>query len=83
MDDEELRAPLARYFKHLLMHMAMTLTQAQTDGELDDSASPVMLAETVVSALQGGFVISRALNDDQPVNSASLGIYSLLKGLSR
>lgn len=81
--DKELRAPVSRYFKHLLMHMSMTLSQAQQAGQLDDSTSPVMMAETVVSAVQGGFIISRALHDDQPVNSACLGVFNLLKGLSR
>lgn len=79
MTDEELRAPLSRYFKHLLMHMAMTLNQAQQQGELAETGSPVMLAETIVSAIQGGFVVSRALDDDQPVNSACLGMFNLLK----
>jgi len=83
MVDKELRAPIERYFKHLLMHMSMTLNQAQQEGLLDDSTSPVMLAETVVSAVQGGFIISRALHDDHPVNSACLGVFNLLKGLSR
>lgn len=83
IEDPSLRAPLERYFKHLLMHMAMTLSQAQQQQQLDDHFSPVMLAETIVSAIQGGFVVSRAMDDDQPVNSAGLGVYSLLQHISK
>lgn len=82
MTDKELRAPINRYFEHLLMHMSMTLDQAQKEGQLNNDCSPVMLAETVISAVQGGFIISRALNDDQPVNSTCLGVFSLLEGLA-
>lgn len=83
MVDKELRAPINRYFKHLLMHMSLTLNQAQQAEQLDSHMSPVILAETVVSAIQGGFIISRGLNDDQPVNSACLGVFNLLKGLAK
>ncbi len=83
ISDNELRTPIDRYFKHLLMHMSMTLSQAQQAEQLDENTSPVILAETVVSAIQGGFIISRALHDDQSVNSACLGVFSLLKGLAR
>lgn len=81
MTDKELRAPINRYFQHLLMHMSMTLDQAQQSGELDNSVSPVLLAETIISSMQGGYTLSRAMQDDQPVNSACLGIFSLLQGL--
>lgn len=79
--DKELRAPVTRYFKHLLMHMSMALNEAQQQGELQPSTSPVMLAETLLSAIQGGYLLSRGMHDDQPVNSSCLGAFNLLKGM--
>jgi len=82
MADADLRAPLDRYFRHLLMHMSLTLEQAKREAKLADNVSPVLLAETIVSAIQGGYILSRATHDEQPVNSACLGVFNLLEGLA-
>ena len=83
LNDVLLRRPLKRYFCHLQLRIEQLLTSAQQQGELAKSVDPQRLSLTAISTLQGGFVISRSLNDEAHLRSACQGYLDLLSSAAR
>ncbi len=77
-DDEELRAPLLRYFERLIERMTAWFSQAQTDGALTSAVPPKALATLAVSAIQGGYVLSRLERSDLPLRDAAEGAWTII-----
>lgn len=60
IDDPRLREPLARYFRHIEDRLGAELNAALERGELELKVPAEQIVLMVLSALQGGFTISRA-----------------------
>lgn len=73
-EDGYLREPLAGYFRHLQGLIAEALREAGLPPGLDAA----VLAETLVSVVQGGYVLSASLDDGAAVNRATAGAAALL-----
>jgi len=82
MDELLLRVPLKRYFSQLQQAIEQLLNQAKDKGELPESICAHTLSCTVISTVQGGFVMSRALYDPDCINMACQGLIDLLRTLS-
>ncbi|MEH6625290.1 MAG: TetR/AcrR family transcriptional regulator [Motiliproteus sp.] len=83
MEDALLRVPMKRYFNHAQQGLQQLLRDAQNAGQLSQTLNPQQLSVAIISVLQGGFVISRALNDRDMVNTACQGLMAILKQQSQ
>jgi AcrR family transcriptional regulator len=81
-EDRELRQPLMRYFTHLHRLMTREVELAKQDGHLSSDISPTQLADIVISAVQGGFVLSQATGDNARISAVTLGAYGVLEALA-
>jgi AcrR family transcriptional regulator len=81
-DDSELKEPIARYFKHLEQVMSNELRQAKSNGFIPLNLDENDLAVTMISLIQGGFVLSQGVADKNKVSHAAKGIISLLKAIA-
>lgn len=79
--DERLRAPLAAYFNHVERAVRDTLIEAQSAGDLPAGLDCAAVAQAIVAAVQGGYVLSRVHNDDGRFAQAAQGVLALLHGL--
>lgn len=81
--DAALHGPLDRYFERVRALAADCLRAAkvhrQIPAELDESS----VAAALVAAIQGGFVLSRAIGEDDAVNQATAGAMALLDHVAR
>ncbi len=82
LEDAQLRVPIRRYFSHLSERIEQLLTTAQRQGELPPSVDPHQLTSTLISTLQGGFVLSRGLGDGEAVTEACRGITALIRSVA-
>ncbi|MCO4757400.1 MAG: TetR/AcrR family transcriptional regulator [Oceanospirillaceae bacterium] len=78
LEDPLLNAPLKRFFGELHGKLSQLFLKAQTGAQLSDALSPDQLATLAISALQGGFVYGRAVQDGAAVNEATEGFIMLL-----
>lgn len=78
IEDDELRAPLARYFQGLERRLRDTLVQAVETEELPPQANVNQLATLVMTTVQGGYLLSRVLRDPQQLQDAVRGAHTLL-----
>lgn len=77
-DDADLREPLMRYFRRLTERMTAWFAEAQADGVLMSSVPAPALATLAISAIQGGFVLSRLERDDQPLRDAAESAWTII-----
>ena len=77
--DEDLRAPLEKYFSFVLVELKRTLKQGVDRGIYHSELPIEAVAYLLVASVQGGFVLSKSLNDDDAVNRATSGALELLK----
>lgn len=61
--DDQLRAPIERYFSHLQWFLALRFEEARDAGLINETADPAHLATTMVAVVQGGYVVARATQD--------------------
>ena len=80
--DKDLRKPMTRYFKHLRKRLIECIEEAVATGELSSDAQPDLLADTIVSSVQGGYVLSRSCNDAKAVTRATEGLWTLIAAQS-
>ncbi len=78
LEDPLLNAPLKRFFGKLHDKLRRLFHQAQADRQLSDALPPDQWATLTISALQGGFVYGRAMQDGTAVNAATEGFVTLL-----
>jgi AcrR family transcriptional regulator len=61
VEEEELRAPLEQYFRHLELRLTGILETEQAAGKLALTMSAAQIALVVISVIQGSFTVSRAM----------------------
>ena len=83
ISDDELRAPLARYFGGLQARLHTALEEAKDAGELPADLDPAPLAALIVSAVQGGYLLSRVHQDPAQLQQATQGAWQLLEHVAR
>jgi AcrR family transcriptional regulator len=80
--DGELRGPLEGYFREALRLVETALKEAIKDAALPKRLDAHGLAAAIVASVQGGYVLSRALNDPSMVNEAAAGALALLERIA-
>jgi len=77
--DAPLRQPLQQYFNFSLQQMRQLIEQAVAQGQFPPDAPVDAIAHLVVAAVQGGYVLSKSLDNDQAVNNSTAGARALLR----
>lgn len=81
--DAALRGPLEGYFREALRLVEDALKEAVKDGSLPKRLDARRLAATIVASIQGGYVLSRALDDASMISAATAGAQALLERIAR
>lgn len=81
--DPDLRRPVDETFAWLRDRLAGLLAEGRDRGELDAALDPAATAATVVAVLQGGYVLARAADSDEPFRQAVRGVLGLLEAHAR
>jgi AcrR family transcriptional regulator len=81
MLEEQLRAPVSRYFRHAEQLIANALREAVARGELACVEDTGALATALLATIQGGFVLSRIHRDPAYLRRATAGILTQLDAL--
>lgn len=76
---DELRAPLARYFTHMVDWVEAALKQALAESKRDSAVDTKALATAVVAAVQGGYLLSRAEADPRRIELATRGAWAMIE----
>ncbi len=76
--DENLRAPLEAYFSFVLGQVKRTLKEGIDQGVFREQMPVEAIAHLIISSIQGGYVVSKSLNNDEAVNLATSGAIELL-----
>jgi len=79
--EDPLRQPVADALSRVRAAIAAVIEQGQARGELAPGIAPDDLAGTILSTLQGGYVLARAELDEERFAAAVRGLLGLLKGL--
>lgn len=74
-----LRAPVKEMFEWLRHRLADVIVEGQTGGELAADLDPVATAAALVAALQGGYVLARAVDSVEPFEQVVHGALALLE----
>jgi hypothetical protein len=61
--------------------LSEVFTEGQTHGEFVAGLNGDDVATTIVGALQGGYVLSKAAGSEEPFHSAIRGVLSMLASL--
>ncbi|MFI5916409.1 TetR family transcriptional regulator C-terminal domain-containing protein [Dactylosporangium sp. NPDC051541] len=78
---EALREPVAEALAWVRTAIAEVIEEGQARGELAAGLAPDDLAATILSTLQGGYVLARAELDEARFTAAVRGLLGLLKAL--
>ena len=73
-----LRQPLEETFDWLRKRLAEIIAEGQAHDDFDTDLDVNDVAATVASVVQGGYVLSKAANSDEPFHSAIRGMLSIL-----
>jgi len=73
-----LRQPLDETFDWLRKRLAEVIAEGQAHGEFETGFDANDVAATIVGVLQGGYVLAKAANSDEPFHSAIRGILGML-----
>lgn len=79
LEQEELRAPIARYFKAVGREIERALRDAQERSSISREIDPSALAMTLLAIVQGGYVLARATQDPGRLRAAVRGALELLE----
>lgn len=82
VEDPDLLQPASRYFQRLHQLLLGTLEEAVDEGALPDSIDVPEIATHLVASIQGGYVLSRILQDDDAMAQATAGAITLLDRLA-
>lgn len=77
--DAELIAIVAGVFDTVLDRWRATIAEAIADGDLPADIDPAELAHTLAAVIQGGYVLSRARGEQEPMDAAVRGAVSILR----
>lgn len=78
VEDADLRRPLEHYFRHIETGLRDEMLAAEKRGEISLRMPSEQLALLIVSALQGSFTVSRALQSGR-VDEAMDGLSAMLE----
>jgi AcrR family transcriptional regulator len=78
MADPVLREPVHQTFEWLRQRLAEVITEGKAAGMYADRLDADEIAATVAAVLQGGYVLARAADSDEPFHQAVRGLISLL-----
>ncbi|WP_171166423.1 TetR/AcrR family transcriptional regulator [Streptomyces sp. I05A-00742] len=81
--DPVLRQPVDETFAWIRDRLAGLLAEGRERGELDAALDPAATASTVIAVLQGGYVLARAADSDEPYRQAVQGVLGLLRQHAR
>lgn len=73
-----LREPVEETFAWLRVRLAAVVEEGVERGELEPSVEPASTAAAIVAVLQGGYVLARAADAQEPFDQAIAGIVALL-----
>lgn len=82
VDDSEMIGLVAAAFDSVAAHWSRVIDEAIAAGELPATTNSTQLARTLMSVLQGGYVLARAYQDQQPMDDAIAGALALLDAAS-
>ncbi|NUS11037.1 MAG: TetR/AcrR family transcriptional regulator [Streptomyces sp.] len=74
----ELRAPVQETFAWLTGHLAAVIAEGVESGELRPGIDPGDTAAMIVAVVQGGYVLARAAQAQEPFDAAVRGAVALL-----
>ncbi|MDX6247265.1 MAG: hypothetical protein QOF10_625 [Kribbellaceae bacterium] len=83
MTDPVLRAPVDQTFRWIRTRLAEIIAEGKQNGEYAESLDAQETAATIAAVLQGGYVLARAANSDEPFELAIQGLVKLLAGVTR
>lgn len=78
VEDTEMIAIISDAFETICNRWTQAVAEAVAAGELPENTIPHDLARTLVSVIQGGFVLARAQGSNEPMNAAVRGAVALL-----
>lgn len=78
VDDPEMIGLVAAAFDSVAVHWSHVIDEAIAAGELPASTNSAQLTRTLISVIQGGYVLARAYQDQQPMDDAIAGAIALL-----
>ncbi len=82
INDDDIRKPIARYFRHVELRIETALREAIACGDLPNRIDPRRTAQMMVATIQGGYILSRVHRDSGYVQDAARGASLLLLMLS-
>jgi AcrR family transcriptional regulator len=80
--EENLRAPLARYFDHVLAGVTQATLAAIAAGEVRARIPAKDIATLIIASIQGGYALSRIHNDPAYIEKATRGALFMLNALT-
>ncbi|GAA1589731.1 TetR/AcrR family transcriptional regulator [Kribbella sancticallisti] len=81
MADPVLRAPVAETFDWLRARLAEIIADGKQAGEYPAGLDAGRTAATIAAVLQGGYVLARAADSEEPFELAVQGLIQLLEGV--
>jgi TetR/AcrR family transcriptional repressor of nem operon len=78
MADPALRAPVDETFRWLRQRLAEVIAEGKQAGEYPAGLNADEIAATIAAVLQGGYVLARAADSEEPFRLAVQGLTSLL-----
>ncbi|TRY32987.1 TetR/AcrR family transcriptional regulator [Aliiglaciecola sp. M165] len=78
LTDERLIAPLQKYFERMLALIEKCLNKAIEMDEISSSVNISKIATLIVSAIQGGYVLTRVSQNEEMIRLACEGAWELL-----
>jgi AcrR family transcriptional regulator len=82
MADPVLRAPVADTFAWIRARLAEIIAEGKENGEYPADLDPARTAATIAAVLQGGYVLARAADSEEPFEQAVQGLIKLLEGVA-
>lgn len=79
MRSADLRAPVEQTLARLRSGLTELVIDGQRSGELRSTVSAPRIAATILATVQGGYVLAKAANDEQPFLDAIEGMLDLLR----
>ena len=77
--DDDLRQPLQQFFKFALAEVRQQVEQAVREGLFPADTPADAIAHSVMATVQGGYVLSKSVDDDSAVNVSTAGARVLLR----
>ena len=77
--DADLRRPIDETFEWLQLRLKSVLEEGQKNGEISTELNATEVAATLISVIQGGYVLASAAASPKPFHRAVRGVLSLLR----